>query len=432
MAIDSAPTGQLSRSVHIGRQPIHDLDGRIHAYELLFRNTDQALEAAVDDGDHATTTTILAAFSDFAVDDLLGGLPGFVNLTRAFLVGQLPVPFDPGQAVLEVLETVQLDEDVVAGVRALREQGYEIALDDFVYSEAAEDLVQIASIVKIDVLGQTWDEVMATVERCRRPGVRLLAERVEDAAMMQRCREVGFTLFQGYHLGRPQTLTTGSISPSHLLAVQLLAKLSKPDVSVREIDTIMRSDPGLVLRLLRLANGAANGLTRSLSSITDAVVLIGLEKLRAWMVLISLSDAHDAGTDTSVALTRAHTCELLTRRLVEAEAGSVPAPRSVYGGSARPEPEMAFTLGLLDGIAFTLGVTPAILLEGLPPLAPRLQAAMDGAPGRLRTVLDAVLAYEAGAVNRLGELGIRTADVASCYLAALAWTNQVTAALRTP
>jgi len=248
--------------------------------------------------------------------------------------------------------------------------------------------------------------------------------------MLERCREVGFTLFQGYHPGRPQTLTTGSISPDHLLAVRLLAQLSRPDVTVREIESIMRTDPGLVLRLLRLANGAANGLTRSISSISDAVVVMGLTKLRAWMVLISLSDAHEQGTDTSVALTRAHTCELLARGLGEARRGCVPTQRGAGSGSRpAPEPEMAFTLGLLDGIAVTLGVTPATLLEGLPPLAPSLQAAMDGIPGPLRTVLDAVLAYEVGAVNTVGELGIRTADVAACYLAALAWANQVAAAL---
>ena len=177
------------------------------------------------------------------------------------------------------------------------------------------------------------------VEHCRRPGVRLLAEKVEDAAMLERCRETGFTLFQGYHLGRPQTLTTGSLSPDHLIAMQLLVRLSRPDVSIGEIESIMRADPGLVLRLLRLVNSAANGLTRSVSSITDAVVLLGLKRLRAWMVLISMSDVRGTGADTSVALTRAHTCELLARRL------------------GTTDPEIAFTLGLLDGIAATLAVT---------------------------------------------------------------------------
>ncbi len=174
MAISSVHAGQIACMVHIGRQPIHDVDSSIYGYELLFRDAGQARTALVDDGDgdQATTSTILAAFSDFAVHDLLGGLPGFVNLTRAFLVGQLPVPFETDQAVLEVLETVSLDQEVLAGVEQLHAQGYQIALDDFVWTPGAERLIELASIVKIDVLEQTWEGVMETVEHCRRPGVR--------------------------------------------------------------------------------------------------------------------------------------------------------------------------------------------------------------------------------------------------------------------
>jgi len=411
VTISSVPVGQIARTVHIGRQPIHDLAGMIYGYELLFRDTGQARGADVDDGDQATTTTILAAFSDFAVHDLLGDLPGFVNLTRAFLVGQLPVPFETDQAVLEVLETVRLDEDVLDGVERLHQQGYRIALDDFVWTPGAERLVELASIVKIDVLVQAWEEVLETVEHCRRPGIRLLAEKVEDAEMLDRCRATGFTLFQGYHLGRPQTLTTGSLSPDHLIAMQLLVRLSRSDVSMGEIESIMRTDPGLVLRLLRLANSAANGLLRTVSSITDAVVLLGLKRLRAWMVLISMSDARGQGADTSVALTRARTCELLAPHV-----GAVDA-------------DTAFTLGLLDGIATTLAVTPHVLLDGLPPLAPRLEAAMNGQPGPLRSVLDAVLAYEREDFAALTAADIPVAEVATSYLAALAWTSQMIAPL---
>ena len=133
--------------------------------------------AATTGGDDATTATILAAFAEFDPEQLLAGRPGFVNLTRAFLTGGLPVPFSPQVAVLEVLESVEVDQEVVDGVRGLAAQGFTIALDDFVWSRAAEPLLEVADIVKVDVLGQAWDDVLATVARCRRPGVRLLAER---------------------------------------------------------------------------------------------------------------------------------------------------------------------------------------------------------------------------------------------------------------
>src|SRR5947209_17890241 len=86
---------------HVARQPIVDARGALVGYELLFRQAAGA-GGATAAGDEATTATILAAFAEFAPDELLAGRLGFVNLTRAFLTGRLPVPFSPDVAVLEV------------------------------------------------------------------------------------------------------------------------------------------------------------------------------------------------------------------------------------------------------------------------------------------------------------------------------------------
>ncbi len=403
-------TGSRTASVHIGRQPIHGALGELYGFELLFR-ADVDASTATADGDAATTATLLAAFSEFGLPDLLGGLPGFVNLTRAFLTGELPIPFDPGLAVLEILETVTADALVVEGAGRLRDQGYELALDDFVWSAEAEPLIDLVSIVKVDVLAQTWDRVTATVERCRRPGVRLLAEKVEDRAMLERCLGAGFELFQGYFLGRPQTLTAESLAPEQSMALQLLGRLSDPAVSIDEVEAIMRPDPGLTYRLLRLANSSANDLPRPVSSIRDAVVLVGLQRLRAWMVLIALSTCA-GGTDVSMALTRARTCELIARS----------------GSGVRPD--VAFTLGLLDGIAETLGLTPLGLLSGMPPLSEQLSSALLGEPSGLRAILDAELAYERRDLEALDRANLPTPLVASCHLAAIAWTSRTTGPAR--
>src|SRR5690242_7334541 len=91
--------------VHVGRQAIYDRRGGVVAYELLFRNGPAAV-AAADGGSFATSQVMVAAFTTVGADDLAGGHPCFINLTADFLLGELPVPFAPEHAVLEVLETV--------------------------------------------------------------------------------------------------------------------------------------------------------------------------------------------------------------------------------------------------------------------------------------------------------------------------------------
>jgi EAL and modified HD-GYP domain-containing signal transduction protein len=417
--------GELPQ-VHVGRQPIYDADLRLHAYELLFRSAQNATRAQVDAtdaaGDQATTSTILAAFSGFGAADLLGGRPGFVNLTRAFLVGDLPVPFEPDQAVLEVLETVTLDPEVLDGVRRLKRAGYRIALDDFVWTKGADDVVDLASIVKLDVL-TPWPQVIALADRCRSRGgndLVLLAERVEDEQMLQRCLDHGFTLFQGYHLGRPQTLSSDTLSSDRLTVLQMLTRLSASDVQLRDIESIMRADPALVLQLLRLANSSVNGLTRTISTITDAAVLLGLTRLRAWVLLLSMSTLTGAAGDTSLALLRGYTCEQLARRTPST---------SPSGGSrtASLEPETAFAAGLFDGIATLLGISSAALIESLPPLDAQLYAALTGRPGPLGELLAAVRAYDCGDQAAVRQTGYGVEDVADCYLTALSWTTRAMA-----
>src|SRR3954470_18253227 len=75
--------------VHVGRQAIHDLQGVVVGYELLFRSGPFA-DCSDQAGDAATSATILAAFSEFGAHALLADRPGFINLTQGFLKGTLP------------------------------------------------------------------------------------------------------------------------------------------------------------------------------------------------------------------------------------------------------------------------------------------------------------------------------------------------------
>ncbi len=397
-----------SPQAHVGRQAIHDGQGSVVGYELLFRGGPFA-ERSDQAGDAATSATILAAFSEFGADALLGGRPGFINLTQDFLTGRLPLPFSPDVAVLEVLLSPHLGYDVVAGADRLVAAGYRLALDDFVWTPAAEPLLALADIVKIDVLTRSWDQVLTTLERCRPHKVRLLAEKVETREMLSRCIDAGFELFQGFHLGRPETITTQTLSPGQLSAFALLLLLDDPAVTTAEIDACVRRSPALVYRLLRIVNSASSGVNRRVSSIRDAVVMVGTNRLRSWMVLLALSPDGGRTEDLVAALVRARTCELVAR--ATGTAGT----------------ETAFTVGLLHGVAEALDLTPAMLLERMPALAADLAGALFGGPGPLRQILDAVLRYESGERAR-PDHAVSQVVLVESYLDALAWTTETTAA----
>jgi c-di-GMP-related signal transduction protein len=398
--------------VHVARQPLYDRDSEIAGYELLFRGSAQAQTANVAAGRAAGTSAssqvIVTAFTQFGLRQLVGHRPGFVNLTRDFLVGDLAVPFEPDQAVLEVLESVEVDDRVIAGVTSLAEAGYEIALDDFEWGSGHEALLPMAHYVKLEVAGIVPATVAEAVRACRHYPVRLVAERLESAADLELARQLGFDLFQGYLLGRPQVLSAAALSPSRLRRLELLGYLSEPEVNLDRVTSVVAIDPALSYQMLRAASSAAAGRRTPVASVQEAMVLIGTERLVQWLSLLAISDLTTPTEDHLVPiLARARLCQVL-------------AEQAGLSASA------AFTAGMLVGVSDLLGVPIAKLTAQLP-LTGEMSAALVSGVGRLGGILTAVRMYEQGRQPELPS--VRGLNLAHNYLSTLDWAMRTYHAL---
>ena len=394
--------GGGTRAVHVARQPIYDRTGGIVGYELLFRETADTTVASRSNA-YATSNVIITAFAEVGMDNLVGDRLCFVNLTREFVVGELDLPFDPGQAVLEVLETIFVDDEVVAGVIDLVARGYAVALDDFVWDSGHERLLPHASYVKLEVAGIDPVALAESVLRCRTYAhLTLVAERLEDDADHQRALDLGFDLFQGYVLARPQTTSTVGLSPSRLHRLRLMAALADETCDVQEVVALVSGDPAVSYRLLKITNSAAAGLNGKVSSVLDALVLLGLRRVRQWVTLMLVGDLAEAKEDlVAGALVRARLCRSVAHHLDLAA-------------------EAAFTVGLLSSVAEIIGEDTATLAQQMP-LADDVAAALTTGAGPLGAVLAAVRRYEnRDAPDGDPDLAVAPRD----YLAALSWARQ--------
>ncbi len=388
--------------VHVGRQPIYDRVGDVVAYELLFRDAAGATRATQRSAE-ATGRVIVAAFTEFGLEQLAGERACFINVTREFLVGEWPVPFVPDQSVLEIVETVDVDDAVVDGVRDLVRRGFTIALDDFTVG-AHERLLEFATYVKIDLLGVDPAVVAEAVRQCRRsPHVQLIAERLETPEDLQRAMDLGFDFFQGHVLGQPHVVSTTALSPARMSRLRLLVTLTAAEPDFDEVIELITGDPALSYRLLQATNSAASGLSNRVSSVREAAVLLGLDTVRHWVVLMLAGDVADAPEEQLAAvLTRAWACRTVAQRL------DLP-------------PDAAFTTGLLSGIAGLTGRPAAELAGGLP-LSAEVARALVDADGRLADVLRVVRDYEEGHPARLAGL-IGSIDAMRAYLEAVEWST---------
>jgi EAL and modified HD-GYP domain-containing signal transduction protein len=365
------PTG-ISR---VGRQPILNRQHNIYGYELLYRS-EEAFTGAGFDGDLATARIMLDSFLEFGLNRLVGPHKVFINMTRTFFADLQPLPIDKNRVVLEVLEDIELTEDVLTGVRALHADGYTIALDDYKFEARWDPLLLHCRIIKVDVLNLDLDldSYQQQIAELKSMGLTLLAEKVETVEDFKCAERLGFDLFQGYFFAKPQVVTTSRVSSNKNIMLQMIAKINDQKADINEIASLVELDANLSLKVLRFVNSAAISLPKKVNSIRQAVIYVGIQRLRAWVTLFVM-----AGMDL-------FSPELITTSLVRAE-----LCKSYIAELNAGDPESAYTVGLLSTLDAMLSRPMQDIVSELPlpsqmikalkehtgPYADSLQCAID-------------------------------------------------------
>jgi EAL and modified HD-GYP domain-containing signal transduction protein len=403
-------------SVYVARQPIFELGRGLYGYELLYRRNTLTDHADGDDG-HMSAEVIANALLGVGLRNISGGRIAFVNFSRGQLINRSWELFEPATVVIELLERVECNQETISACRQMVKAGYTLALDDYVADERMRPLVELASVVKIDVLNRPLADLRAVADDLRSSGVRLLAERVETATVRDMCSDLGYELFQGYLFSRPETLAKSDVSAGHLAVMRLLNLLQNPATPDSALDAAFQSDVALCYKLLRIVNAAAMG-GRSITSIPHAVRLVGREMLHRWLAVLLVSSLGDRG-DVShelalTAITRARMCELVTAASVtRSQAGS------------------AFIVGLLSLLDVLLEMPMPSILARLE-LSEDVKGALLQRQGPLGTPLQLVEAYENAnwdaAKGLASESAVPGELVPGLYLDALHWASQQIAA----
>lgn len=308
--------------IFIGRQPIFNSELEVVGYELLFRSGDVTSFDGVD-GDQATSQVINNALMEIGLDEIVGDVPAYINFTQELICNGVAKLLPEDRVVLEVLETVRVDQDVVDNVKQLVDDGYTIALDDFVFSEEWLPLIELAHIIKIDVTMHTADEIQSLLERFKDNNIKLLAEKVETQEEYQQFKKQGFDYFQGYFFSKPTVLSQKELSSDNISLLQLVTQLKDPNVNVNEIEKLISQNIPLSYKLFRYINSAAFALKNDITSIKQVVVYFGLERLKDWVCLMALMGNDDKPVElVQIGLIRAKMCELIAEESGELEKDS--------------------------------------------------------------------------------------------------------------
>jgi c-di-GMP-related signal transduction protein len=403
--------------VFVARQPIFTNRQKLFAYELLFRDSyENACTCA--DGDQATSDVICNSFFAIGMNILTGGKRAFINFTENLLKKEIPLLLPKEVVVVEILETVEPTPALIAACIKLKQAGYLLALDDFVFQAKFIPLLDIADIIKIDFLTTIGHDRKKVINDIGKRNIKFLAEKVETRADFEQAVKFGYSYFQGYFFSKPIVLK-GNDAPTskvnQLRVLKVLHELNKENFTFEAIEKFIMYDLALSYQLLRFINSAAFSLTNEISSVKHALVLLGKNEIIKWISLIVMRTVGDNKTDGILvtSLVRAKFCELIARKV----------------GLKSRESEL-FMMGMFSLIDVFIGRPLKGIMKELP-ISEAVKGALLGDANEFSLVYRLILSYEGAdwptVTAHAASLGIEEGDIPESYKKAVYWADEICA-----
>jgi c-di-GMP-related signal transduction protein len=274
-------------NVYMARQPIFDTENHVYGYELLYRSNGVQNQYNGVDGDASTADVITNAFFGLDIRDIIGNSKAFINFTGNLLKRGVPKMISPELVVVEVLENLMMDEKLLAACQELKERGYTLALDDFEYDSSYSQLFELGDIVKID-FRTPQKSIEETAYICRYSNKVMLAEKIETREEFEWAKRLGCSFMQGYFFAKPMIMSKNSLTPLPVNFMRVMQLISQPEPEFSDIVDVISCDTAMCQRLLRLINSVYFGVRNRVSSIGQALVILGLDYLREWIYLMGM------------------------------------------------------------------------------------------------------------------------------------------------
>ncbi|WP_457600501.1 EAL and HDOD domain-containing protein [Hydrogenivirga sp.] len=372
--------------IYLARQPILDREGKIFAYELLFRSGFKDGADISGDGMRATARVIESVVSSFNLDKIIRDKKGFINIDENSEILDIVELLPPSRFGFEVLETAVLSERFHSTLSRLKELGYELSLDDFVYSDEFIPYLELVDYVKIDVLESSPEEVERILSLIDRYDLKLIAEKVETYETYETYYRMGFHYFQGFFFQKPKVVESKTVEPAYAALVKLYNLVSE-EREIKEIERVFKKYSELSVKLLQFINSAYYSLRQPVKSIRHAVLMLGYQNLLKWILLLMYSVRSEDFTSDPLfeeASVRGFFMEKLAGFL--------------YGDSETEEE--AFITGVLSLIDVLLGMPIDEVVEHLA-LEEDIREALTERKGKLGKMLRIVEAVQRGNVKAL-------------------------------
>ncbi|MBS0423897.1 MAG: HDOD domain-containing protein [Proteobacteria bacterium] len=408
--------------VYLGRLPILDNKQNLVAYELLFRS-DQQNVVTITDNSAASANVIIDTYGQLGIENVIGKRRGFIKVDAKLLLNDSICMLPQKHVVLEILRSVEINDEIIHRCSFLKQKGYQLALSNVTHLDTRFDrIMPLINVVKINITALNRPDLLGLIKKLRRWPVLLLAEKVESLEIARNCIALNFQMLQGFYFAKPEIIAGKRIDPSKLSLLKLLLLIVK-DGEVSNIENELKFQPGLSYNLLRMVNSAANGMpTSKINSIKRAIMIIGRKQLQRWVqILLYAAKQRDGGSSDALMQTAAVRGKLLESIAI------ADRPHD------KNHQDRAFMVGVLSLLDTLLGIEMSELVGTLS-IQKDMSEALLNRRGPLGYQLALIEAYEKGETeivsSMLSGLGfLNREEFTKLELEATVWANRISDAV---
>lgn len=420
--MNAPPSSTALAGLFLGRQPILDSSQALIGYQLLFRDSSENRAAPALPG-MATADVICKAFAELGLGSALGTNKAFVIVDATSLCADTIELLPASGVVFDLPAGVAADPLVTARCQALGQRGYTFCLTDLTeITEALVPLLKQAMFVKLNLKSLPDGILRPLLMQLADFRPLPIASHVETHADHERAMALGFHFFQGYYFAEPIVVEGKKLDPATHGLIRLIKRLND-DAELSEIERIFKSEAALTVNLLRLTNSAAMGLRTRITSVRQAVTVVGRRQILRWLQLLLYS--RQGGWDDSIERNPLMQLAAFKGNFMERLA------RCCYAGQ-NGLPDAAFLCGLMSLTPAALGLPMAEILDQIP-IGPQLGLALLTREGELGLLLDLTDCYDnddpEGVGRVLSQLGDRVsrATLNQCLAESIAWVQSLVA-----
>jgi c-di-GMP phosphodiesterase len=390
------------------RRPLFNTHLNVMGYDLVCHSSHKN-QIDIKPNEPAHNDLLINTITDMPVQKIVGQQLAFIPYTRHLIKKNTHLAHH--QLAVKIPKSTHIDATMLHALKVLREQNYTVAFDNFLLTPETQHLIPYADIVHLDILQLSPKQLAEHIRDIQPFGIQLLAKNIASYEVLEFCKTLGFDLFEGDFFRHPKLPMANQLSENESSLLELISGIHNPDLQIEKIEKLIARDATLRVKLLSLVNSAAFGAGQKVESLRQAIMLLGINKIKHWVNILVLTNLGEKPHELSnTAMIRARMCELISCQLKD------------YNTS-----DAFFSVGLLSTLDAFLDMPLEDVLAQLS-LKESITNAILHHAGIEGSILKIVMHYEKGEWNsidwaHLEENAISATTLSHFYLDTLRWVE---------